>query len=202
MCGHPRGQSPEGTGGMSSAAIRGVLDTSSAGFTACRKTDGGRHRGYITSYSPQAKTVRLLAYFQSDRICANGKPTIILHLGDFDPSGQSIFDSVAEDVAAFVEQDRPWATVSVRFERIALTADQVRAHDLPTAPPKATDTRSKTWEGGTCQLEALAPNTIAQILREAIARHIDFDRLEQDQAQEEIDARNIAGALPAPGRSA
>lgn len=323
---------------MSSATVKGVLDTISASFTASRKTDGGRHRGYITTYSPQAKTLRLLddvhtvldeyreywpltcrqVYYRligargypkteafygklchhmanarrgkvipfdairddgvttyrldhfddeehflrhvrrlgqnytrnklaaqpvhievwceaagmlpqlfnvaepysipvyssggfdsltakktlSDRICANGKPTIILHLGDFDPSGQSIFDSVAEDVAAFVEHDRPWATVWVRFERIALTADQVRTHALPTAPPKATDTRSKTWEGGTCQLEALAPDTIATILRDAIVQHIDFDRLEHDQAQEEIDLRNIAGALPAPRKAA
>lgn len=41
----------------------------------------------------------------ADRICETGKPTIILYLGDFDPSGQSIFDSVAEDVSAFVETD-------------------------------------------------------------------------------------------------
>ncbi|MER9580483.1 hypothetical protein [Mesorhizobium sp. M0276] len=135
----------------------------------------------------------------ADRICKLGKPAIILHLGDFDPSGVSIFDSVAEDVAAFVEADRPWATVSVAFERVALTAEQVRQYDLPTAPPKASDTRSKSWQGGTCQLEALPPDVIADILRATINRHFDLEGLHHDLRQEETDRRRIAGALPVPG---
>jgi hypothetical protein len=132
----------------------------------------------------------------ADRICDIGKPAVILHLGDFDPSGVSIFDSVAEDVAAFVTAD--WPGTVVRFERIALTAQQVGEYDLPTAPAKASDTRSKSWEGETCQLEALPPDVIAGILRTAILTHIDLDRLEVDRAQEQLDRRRIALALPAP----
>ncbi|WP_230312236.1 hypothetical protein [Paracoccus lichenicola] len=132
------------------------------------------------------------------RICRIGKPTVILHLGDFDPSGVSIFDSVAEDVAAFVETDRPWGTIHVTFERVALTADQVRQYGLPTAPPKATDSRSKGWDGGTCQLEALPPNVIADILREAIERHISMVQLEIDRIDEERDRREIQTLLLAP----
>jgi len=134
----------------------------------------------------------------ANRICRIAKPTVILHLGDRDPSGESIFDSVAEDVTAFVEADRPWATVSVAFERIALTAEQVQDYDLPTAPPKVTDTRSKSWTGGTCQLEALPPNVIADILREAIKQHIDPDQFEQDTELEAHDRILIGGLLPAP----
>lgn len=133
------------------------------------------------------------------RICRIAKPTVILHLGDYDPSGVSIFDSVAEDVAAFVDADRPHGYVDVTFERVALTADQVRQYALPTAPPKATDSRSKGWEGGTCQLEALPPNVIADILREAIERHINADLLEIDRINEELDRREIQTLLlPAP----
>lgn len=135
----------------------------------------------------------------SDRICEKGKPAIILHLGDYDPSGQSIFDSVAEDVSAFVAQDRPWATVSVDFRRVALTGDQVSAYDLPTAPPKATDSRTKTWEGGTCQLEALPPDEIAKIVRSAILKSIHVPTFLDEQKIEELDRVKIAGALPAPG---
>ena len=136
----------------------------------------------------------------ADRICRIGKPTVILHLGDFDPSGVSIFDSVAEDVAAFVETDRPWGTITVDFERVALTAEQVAEYDLPTAPPKASDTRSKGWEGGTCQLEALPPNVIAEILRSTIERHLDMIQLGVDQAREESDRDEIQTLLLAPPR--
>lgn len=134
------------------------------------------------------------------RICDTGKPTVILHLGDYDPSGLSIFDSVAEDVAAFVEADRPWGTITVAFERVALTGAQVDLYDLPTAPAKTTDSRSKAWDGGTCQLEALPPNVIAGILRKAIGRHINYDQLSIDQQREDDERREIQTLLlPAPG---
>lgn len=137
----------------------------------------------------------------ADRICWIEKPAIILHLGDYDPSGESIFDVVAEDVAAFVEADRPHGLITVKFERVALTETQVRIYDLPTAPPKASDSRSKGWKkGGTCQLEALPPDIIAQILREAIERHIDFVQYGIDEASEEREREEVSRLLLAPPR--
>lgn len=136
----------------------------------------------------------------ADRICRIGKPTVILHLGDYDPSGVSIFDSVAEDVAAFVEADRPWGTITVDFKRIALTAEQVAEYDLPTAPPKASDSRSKGWTGGTCQLEALPPNVIADILKGEILLHMDLDQLFEDRERQDREREEIQTLLlPAPG---
>jgi hypothetical protein len=134
----------------------------------------------------------------ADRICAIGKRAIILHLGDYDPSGESIFDAVAQDVEAFVMADRPNGFVSVEFERLTLTGAQVQEYDLPTSPAKASDTRSKNWIGGTCQLEALAPDQIATILRKAIQEHFDYDQLADDQSAEENDRLMISGLLPAP----
>jgi hypothetical protein len=133
----------------------------------------------------------------ADRICDIGKRAVILHLGDYDPSGESIFESVAEDVEAFVKAD--WPGIDVEFRRVALTAAQVEEYDLPTAPPKATDTRSKSWTGETCQLEALAPDDIASLLRTAIETAIDPEQLAYDRAREVVDRRRLALALPAPG---
>lgn len=137
----------------------------------------------------------------ADRICAMGKRAAILHLGDFDPSGVSIFDSVAQDVSAFVMVDRPHGLVNVEFERVALTAEQVQKYDLPTAPAKASDTRSKSWAGGTCQLEALPPDGIAQILTDAIERHVDWAQFNADLNAETQDRLMISGLLPAPNRN-
>ena len=138
----------------------------------------------------------------ADRICAIEKEAVILHLGDYDPSGVSIFDSVAEDVNAFVMADRPHGLVNVEFERVALTQAQVWAYDLPTAPAKATDSRSKSWSGGTCQLEALPPDIIANILRGAIERRIDWEQFDRDVIAEERDRRMIGGLLPPPSSGA
>jgi hypothetical protein len=123
----------------------------------------------------------------AERICEIGKPAIILHLGDFDPSGASMFDVIGEDVGKFVEADRPHGMVTVEFRRVALTAEQVESYALPTAPAKATDSRAKAWSGETCQLEALAPDQIADLLREAIDRIVDRDLINldlEDEAEE------------------
>lgn len=134
----------------------------------------------------------------ADRICSKEKETIILHLGDYDPSGVSIFDSVAEDVTAFVMADRPHGLVTVEFQRVTLTREQVLAYDLPTAPAKATDSRSKDWEGGTCQLEALPPNVIAAILKSAIESRINWIQFVSDLDAEKQDRVMISGLLPSP----
>jgi len=130
----------------------------------------------------------------ADRIVRIEKPAIILHLGDYDPSGVSIFDSVAQDVTAFVEADRPHGLVSVDFHRIALTREQVAEYDLPTAPAKA-GTHSKNWNGGTCQLEALPPNIIADILKDALWQHIDPEQYLEDCDVEKAEREQITTLL-------
>lgn len=131
----------------------------------------------------------------ADRIIEVGKPAIILHLGDYDPSGESIFRSSAEDVTSFVLADRANATVTVDFRRVALTAGQVKAFDLPTAPAKASDSRSRSWSGGTCQLEALTPRQIAQILDEAIRNCLAPAQLHFDREQEQVERHRVTKLL-------
>lgn len=132
----------------------------------------------------------------ADRICAIGKRAVILHLGDYDPSGVSIFDVAAEDVAKFVAADAPQAGVSVEFKRVALTAEQVASYQLPTAPAKLSDTRSHGWDGGTCQIEALPPDEIRAILATAIRELLDWEILERDFEAEARERQTIAYALP------
>lgn len=131
----------------------------------------------------------------ADRIIKVGKPAIILHLGDHDPSGESIFRSSAEDVSAFVLADRPNALVEVDFRRVALTAEQVAGYGLPTAPAKVTDSRSRAWQGGTCQLEALSPRQIADILDQAIRDCLDLDLLELDREDEREERERVTRLL-------
>jgi hypothetical protein len=139
---------------------------------------------------------------QAQRIIRKRKRAVVLHLGDFDPSGKSIFDSLAADVEAFVHADRLDGFTTVTFERVALTAEQVVDYQLPTAPPKASDSRARTWDGETCQLEALAPDDLADILRQAITEHLDLARLKADWDEEEWERQQLTLALPAPNGGA
>jgi hypothetical protein len=130
-------------------------------------------------------------------------PTVFLHVGDFDPSGESIFEAMGVDAKSFLrsklysrieEEDVlyfdkpvPPGHPDLVLRRVALTAEQVDEHDLPTAPAKASDTRSVNWYGDTCQAEALPPDLLARIVRDAITAELDLDVLDAvlDQEDEE-----------------
>jgi hypothetical protein len=132
----------------------------------------------------------------AERALERNVPTVILHVGDFDPSGVSIFTAMMSDAAAFVETDRAIQTLEIIPVRVALTAEQVETHNLPTAPAKTTDTRSRSWSGGTCQLEALPPDVLADHVRVAIGQWVDQDVLE-DHRKDEIAERAELLGLPA-----
>ena len=91
----------------------------------------------------------------------------ILHIGDHDPSGVHICSSLDEDLQAFVD----YYGGGVNVTRLAVTPEQVRQMDLPTAPPKATDRRS--FSGNTTQAEAIPPRRLRKIVIEAIEDRLD-----------------------------
>ena len=138
------------------------------------------------------------------RIVAYPQDTVILHLGDADPSGDAIFTALSEDVAAFVERLRYDQRQSVRFARVALTLEQIRLFRLPTDKAKLSDSRTKRWaeargSNDTCQLEALPPNTIAGLLEEAIGNEISVQQLAADITEERNERQRLAHLLTAGG---
>jgi hypothetical protein len=93
----------------------------------------------------------------------------VLHIGDHDPSGVHLFSSMEEDVrqiAADLGLD-----AAIRFSRLAVTPKQIKALNLATAPAKETDRRS--FEGETVQCEAIPPDVLAEIVRQAIDDRLD-----------------------------
>jgi len=139
-----------------------------------------------------------LARYCHDNAFYRGRSTVVLHLGDWDPSGVSIYESMREDVLAFVADDLSHldpGTVA-NFRRVALTAEMVEEFGLPTAPPKRTDGRSARWAGETCQLEALPPDELARVLSRTIEGVLDLDTLRADREAEAQERRQISQALP------
>jgi hypothetical protein len=130
-----------------------------------------------------------------------GRRTVILHLGDYDPSGESIFnDGLVEDVHAFLARDVPHKPPHevADFERVALKPEHIERFNLPTAPPKSTDSRTKNWQGeATCQLEALPPDVLAGLLDATIKTYLNLAVYERDLKGEEEERRRITKALPA-----
>ncbi len=102
------------------------------------------------------------------------RPAVILHAGDYDPSGCAIIDSLAGDITAFVAELAPGA--DLEFRRAAVTPRQIRRYRLPTAPQKRTDQRGEHM-ADTVQAEALPPDVLAAELAEAIEDVTDPDAI-------------------------
>ncbi len=117
-----------------------------------------------------------------------GQKTILLHLGDHDPSGVSIHESMSEDLEAFcADRDKPGL---VELRRVALTPAQIRAYGIATTPDeiKPTDSRSKAFiERGlepAAQLEAIPPDTISAVARQAVESTLDLEVLAESRERE------------------
>lgn len=124
-------------------------------------------------------------YEAAQRAVLRDRPTLLLQVGDYDPSGAAIFTQLAEDVAAFAERDG-FGEVQVEGRRIALTAEQVEQYDLPTAPPNLNQHGGDVWAGETCQLEAMAPAVLNALVDGALTGIFDADVLaEQIEAEDE-----------------
>jgi hypothetical protein len=88
--------------------------------------------------------------------------------------GTHLFLALAEDVSAFAQE---LGAPQINFTRLAVTPEQIEQLGLETVPPKVTDRRA--FHGETCQAEAIAPDELARILREAIEERIDYRALQQ-----------------------
>ncbi len=107
----------------------------------------------------------------AERFIERDVPTIVLHIGDYDPSGCSIIDSAAEDITAFCDYTAPGI---VQFRRLAVTPDQIIELGLPTAPPKADQKCGETMTE-TVQAEAIPPDVIASLVVDEITSLMDMD---------------------------
>lgn len=152
----------------------------------------------VTVYSTGGFSSVTVTHEVAQRVLGRDRPTVFLHVGDYDPSGESIYKSMSQDCGAFVvhtlggswnsdtgetflheDDDGP----DFRPVRVALTADQAIDWDLETAPPKSTDTRSVNWDdggvGGTVQVQAMTEQQMEDVVVEAVEQYVDIDALER-----------------------
>jgi hypothetical protein len=122
-------------------------------------------------------------------IVEDGRPTVVLHIGDLDPSGVCIFDSIRADVEAFVDNDQTLA-----FQRIALLPEHITRYGLATAPAKSTDRRGNGVVE-TCQCEALPPDTLAEIVKCAVLKNFDQEQFQLDQLEEIRERQHLVDQL-------
>lgn len=133
-------------------------------------------------FSCRGYTSQSEVWASSQRLAALGKPAVILHLGDHDPSGVDMSRDIQERMELF-EAD------NVTVERIALTMAQIKQFNPPPNPAKLTDSRakeyirqhgSKSWE-----LDALDPRYIINLIETETAAYMDDEAWQKACAKEE-----------------
>jgi hypothetical protein len=107
------------------------------------------------------------------------RPTYVYVLTDFDPSGVSIAEKVEEELT----ERASFSDITV--ERLAVDREQIERWNLPTRPTKSTDTRASKFRRihGTdsVELDAIPPDQLRQLVKDAIDSHMEPWRLKQFQ---------------------
>ena len=91
------------------------------------------------------------------------------------------------------------------FRSVAVTVEQIGLLNLPTRPTKASDSRSRTFEGESVEVDAIDPDSLRALVGRCIDRHIDqrtLSMLEGVEAEERATLRNIADQVAGWGRTA
>jgi hypothetical protein len=139
-------------------------------------------RGY-TSQSEMYVAAQRMSHYSS-----LGQQPHILHFGDHDPSGIDMSRDIQDRLAMF--------GVDLEFERMALNMEQVRMYDPPPNPAKLSDSRChgyisqygyESWE-----LDALEPDVLASLVRDAIENLQDPDSWEIAAEKEREERKSLA----------
>lgn len=127
-------------------------------------------RTFPTRGYPSFSYLLRMAHYIRERL--KDKTTIILYLGDFDPSGVDIERDLSERL-------RRYGAGDFIVKRVALTKDQIIEYQLPPLPVKRSDARAPQFVAAygdeAVELDALDPNVLKGIITEAIEGHIDLE---------------------------
>jgi len=149
--------------------------------------EGVCDKWYLPHFSCRGYTSDSEMWRAAQRIKSRNQRTIILHLGDHDPSGVDMTRDIEERLRLFSYPGR------LDVIRIALTMDQVEEYNPPPNPAKLTDARARgyiaEYGSSSWELDALDPRTLADLIRKYVDEYLDADQW--DAAVEiEIDGKN------------
>lgn len=142
-------------------------------------------RGYVSQSEMWAAAQRL----KSMERYREG--SVILHLGDHDPSGVDMTRDIQDRLAMFGAE--------TEVKRIALTYDQIQHYGPPPNPAKITDSRCKAYiekyGSESWELDALKPTVIHDLITEHVENLTDFDLLAGRRAKLEEEKGSMQNYL-------
>ncbi len=160
-------------------ALVGVIER------ACEPLDIGylSCRGYVS----QSAMWRAAMRFKEQEQLYGKLCTVLLHLGDHDPSGIDMTRDIQDRLTMFGSD--------VEVKRIALDMEQVEEYSPPPNPAKTTDSRYATYrdEYGdeSWELDALDPRVITQLITTQAADYTNASKRAKLMKKQEIERQEI-----------
>jgi len=167
-------------------ALVGVIET------VCQENDIPFFscRGYVSDSEMWSAAIRRIWKHYKD----NGQDTLILHLGDHDPSGIDMTRDIENRLDFFT-----YYRTDLEVRRIALTMEQIEYKNPPPNPAKITDSRyadyaskygDESWE-----LDALEPQFISDLIKDEIKLERDEEKWQESFSQQEAERSQIAEVI-------
>ncbi len=114
------------------------------------------------------------------------KPTYLYYFGDHDPSGVVIDRKIEQTIRELAPD------AEINFERIAVLPSQIEELSLPTRPTKISDSRSRSFDGESVEVDAIAPSHLRGMARTCILRHINAEAYETSMRAEAAERDTLA----------
>jgi hypothetical protein len=132
------------------------------------------NRGYSSATAMFDAHERFLEAYENE-----GQNSIVIYIGDFDPSGQDMIRDITDRISEF--KNGIFCEYDFKIMPIALTWSQIEEFNPPPNPAKITDPRAKAYilkHGPTSwEVDALRPETLHSLLENTIRDLIDSDKL-------------------------
>jgi len=118
----------------------------------------------------------------AEYITETGKKAFIYHLGDYDPSGLMAAKTIENSLRGF--------GADIEFRRLAVTTEQIQEFNLPTRPTKESN-HSKNFNGDSVEIDAMDPQLIQALVRDAIFSHVDHDQFQKLKSVERAEKESL-----------
>jgi hypothetical protein len=155
-------------------ALAGVLEPLAREFHVTLMVN----KGYSSASAMYASAQRIQ---QGVEACDSEQEATVFYLGDHDPSGEDMVRDITDRLTEF--------GCDVNVEKLALTMEQVRQYNPPPNPAKTTDSRYAAYAaehgGSSWEVDALPPNVLSQIIRDAFENIIDGDLMDAIKTREQ-----------------
>jgi hypothetical protein len=120
-----------------------------------------------------------------------GKVPNIYYLGDLDPSGWNISETIERRLREF--------GANFVFSRLAVRPRQVYELGLPTRPAKPNDTRAKGWDWPCVEVDAIPAKQLRELCETAITGHINQKAYQDTLKAEDLERKSLEAVTHSMG---